>query len=477
MSNPTTVTAVTRRKRKSSDGDGGNPTAGMKPAVSVSEEATDSKAHAPPGYIPKKWHVRSCICGSKKCRKIVLRYAQMRKAEMTKYIIIPNHPQQVNTELRRYKKLFFKHIAHYFPHWAKKVEKLTKEKKKKKKACPVNYLSITHFPLSHRDYLWRQENETTQRWRIPFKVGTMSGLKEQQLQSFGKGGKFYFASPMLSQYAVERELGDLIRPGAARKGRAVLNEKQSEWLSNFQEKKGYLPITANEFGISPMNVFVPEPLKTRSSKRLKGKQIICQCKKSQYPSCVNAACSNNNNKYYPRECDQSNCSFGEEDCGNRFTTSKQVQEQSRARFVKKKFKSPKYEKPQVGYGLMAITGFTQNDIIGEYVGEVKQRKKGDSCSQYCVEIAEDIVIDAEKRGNFTRFIQHSCEPNCDLIVRCDKDMRNRAWIRANKDIQNEEWITFNYSDSDPPDPDMLQEFFFNNKGCVCSSEHCVTPRK
>ena len=135
------------------------------------------------------------------------------------------------------------------------------------------------------------------------------------------------------------------------------------------------------------------------------------------------------------------------------------------------FKSDQYGDPRVGRGAKAIVPFSEHDIIGEYVGEVKKRE-GDM-SNYCVDIGEGYVIDSEKKGNTMRFIQHSCDPNCELIVRVHQDMRKRVWIRANKAISAGEWITFKYH----PNPSVLQQSFFNNKGCVCGSKNCIKPRK
>ena len=53
------------------------------------------------------------------------------------------------------------------------------------------------------------------------------------------------------------------------------------------------------------------------------------------------------------------------------------------------------------------------------------------------------MIDAGPRGNWARFINHSCNPNCSTepwIVNGDR----RVGIFASKDINPKEELTFNY---------------------------------
>eukprot|EP00986_Skeletonema_menzelii_P000777 scaffold222_cov90-Skeletonema_menzelii.AAC.1 len=319
-----------------------------------------------------KLQMRNCICGSSECRKIVWQYASMGNEKMTKYIVIPNRPPKADKKVRKYKLKFLDHIAKYFPHW------VIKPKSKK----TVDYLSITHFPPSHRDVLWKRPKGWTERWRIPLSVGRMSGLNDHQKCRFVPD-IFFFASPMLHRDAIAMELGDAIRAVLRQKRGTVLNDKQSELLEKFQESNGYTPITENDYGIH-MNLLTAETLKTKSSPRLKGKQIMCQCKQN-HPNCVHSECANNYD--FKRECNRSNCSFGEADCGNRFTTPQQVKEQSRARFVVEEFKSDKNSDPRVGSGAKAVVPFSVNEIIGEYIGEVRKLEEGMS-SNYCVDIGE-----------------------------------------------------------------------------------------
>lgn len=73
------------------------------------------------------------------------------------------------------------------------------------------------------------------------------------------------------------------------------------------------------------------------------------------------------------------------------------------------------------------------------------------------------MIDAGPRGNMARFINHSCDPNCDTepwIVNCDK----RIGIFANRDIAIDEEFTFNY---------QLEQFGDAKTKCLCGAANCA----
>ncbi|MEP6691006.1 MAG: SET domain-containing protein-lysine N-methyltransferase [Gemmatimonadaceae bacterium] len=55
-------------------------------------------------------------------------------------------------------------------------------------------------------------------------------------------------------------------------------------------------------------------------------------------------------------------------------------------------------------------------------------------------IDDDIVIDAAVNGNDARFINHSCDPNCDAVVD-----RGRIWIDAIRDIEPGEELAYDYA--------------------------------
>jgi SET domain-containing protein len=55
-------------------------------------------------------------------------------------------------------------------------------------------------------------------------------------------------------------------------------------------------------------------------------------------------------------------------------------------------------------------------------------------------IDDDIVIDAAVNGNDARFINHSCDPNCDAIIE-----DSRIWIESIRDIEPGEELAYDYA--------------------------------
>lgn len=75
-----------------------------------------------------------------------------------------------------------------------------------------------------------------------------------------------------------------------------------------------------------------------------------------------------------------------------------------------------------GWGLRAKTDILKGAFIMEYVGEVIDRKEMMERFQryskdpnykhtYFMELKRGCIIDSTVRGNLTRFINHSCDPN------------------------------------------------------------------
>lgn len=88
-------------------------------------------------------------------------------------------------------------------------------------------------------------------------------------------------------------------------------------------------------------------------------------------------------------------------------------------FLSKKY-APSYVKwidPLIGYGLFAKEDIPQYSLIGEYTGIIRKRcrqldKANDYIFGYVVAQSETpYIVDASKEGNYTRFINHSDEPN------------------------------------------------------------------
>ncbi|KAH8346772.1 hypothetical protein KR084_011096 [Drosophila pseudotakahashii] len=139
-------------------------------------------------------------------------------------------------------------------------------------------------------------------------------------------------------------------------------------------------------------------------------------------------------------------------------------------------KSPRLEVVYMnerGFGLVNREPIAQGDFVIEYVGEVinhaefqqrmvqKQRDRDEN--YYFLGVEKDFIIDAGPKGNLARFMNHSCEPNCETqkwTVNCI----HRVGLFAIKDIPSNTELTFNY----------LWDDLMNNskKVCFCGATRC-----
>lgn len=60
----------------------------------------------------------------------------------------------------------------------------------------------------------------------------------------------------------------------------------------------------------------------------------------------------------------------------------------------------------VGLGVFAGSDIETGDMLGEYTGVVRHRDSGDDENPYLFNYEGQIIIDAQPRGNYTRYINH-----------------------------------------------------------------------
>ncbi|XP_044961464.1 uncharacterized protein LOC123412579 [Hordeum vulgare subsp. vulgare] len=139
--------------------------------------------------------------------------------------------------------------------------------------------------------------------------------------------------------------------------------------------------------------------------------------------------------------------------------------------MKARIKKLRVERSKIhGWGVLTVKEINCGELIVEYIGEVICKpvldkrelvyEKAGICD-YFFRIDADYVIDATHRGGIARYINHSCEPNCEtrvILVNGEK----KIFIYAKNKIKAGEELTYNYKF--PFDEIKIP--------CLCGSKRC-----
>lgn len=113
-------------------------------------------------------------------------------------------------------------------------------------------------------------------------------------------------------------------------------------------------------------------------------------------------------------------------------------------------------------------GFARVDIpsgtrVIEYVGEIITKQESlarcERSNEYIFAIDDEHDLDGNVDWNSARFLNHSCEPNCEA-----RFVDGRIWLVAIRDIRAGEELTFNYS------YDLVD---YREHPCRCGAKACV----
>ncbi|KAJ7704332.1 hypothetical protein B0H17DRAFT_1002926 [Mycena rosella] len=123
------------------------------------------------------------------------------------------------------------------------------------------------------------------------------------------------------------------------------------------------------------------------------------------------------------------------------------------------------------WGLYAMERIARGEMVIEYVGEViraqvaekreKAYERQGIGSSYLFRIDEDLVVDATKKGNLGRLINHSCDPNCTAKI-ITINGEKKIVIYAKQEIELGDEITYDYHF--PFEQDKIP--------CLCGSAKC-----
>jgi len=129
-----------------------------------------------------------------------------------------------------------------------------------------------------------------------------------------------------------------------------------------------------------------------------------------------------------------------------------------------------------GFGVFARRKLAAQQLIIEYVGEViskeeslrrlRQQNADHATNFYFFQVDGRTVIDGTHCGNESRFLNHSCAPNCHTTMWI-VDGEERLGIFASCDIRKGEQLTYDYQYEVPDcsDPSNLAK-------CMCGAKHC-----
>ena len=126
-----------------------------------------------------------------------------------------------------------------------------------------------------------------------------------------------------------------------------------------------------------------------------------------------------------------------------------------------------------GRGVVATRDIAAGERLVEYVGEVITSSEADRRYPYdeskphhtfLFAVNSRKIIDASHHGNVARWINHSCDPNCEAVVE-----KGRVFIYSLRDIEKGEELAYDYwFVLDEPHTKQLKAQY----PCRCGSKKC-----
>ncbi|XP_032066970.1 histone-lysine N-methyltransferase, H3 lysine-36 and H4 lysine-20 specific isoform X5 [Thamnophis elegans] len=183
----------------------------------------------------------------------------------------------------------------------------------------------------------------------------------------------------------------------------------------------------------------------------------CNCKPTDENPCgLDSECINRMLLY---ECHPAVCLAGER-CQNQCFTKRQYPEVEIVRTLAR------------GWGLQAKRDIKKGEFVNEYVGElideeecrarIRYAQEHDITNFYMLTLDKDRIIDAGPKGNYARFMNHCCQPNCET-QKWSVNGDTRVGLFALVNIKAGTELTFNYN----------LECLGNGKTvCKCGAPNC-----
>ncbi len=126
-----------------------------------------------------------------------------------------------------------------------------------------------------------------------------------------------------------------------------------------------------------------------------------------------------------------------------------------------------------GKGVFALVNIPKGEVIIEYKGEIISWQQAqdrhphnplEPNHTFYFHINEDHVIDGGVQGNSSRWINHSCNPNCEA-----DEIGEHVFIKANKNIKAGDELNYDYGliIDERYTPKLKAEY-----PCWCGSKKC-----
>ena len=129
-----------------------------------------------------------------------------------------------------------------------------------------------------------------------------------------------------------------------------------------------------------------------------------------------------------------------------------------------------------GHGVFSTKNISKNTKIIQYIGEKITRSEGNKRSEkrikkylnsrktgsvYIFQLNNRYDIDGSPKYNKARYINHSCDPNCEVDI-----VNDEIWISSIKKINKGEELSYDYGYSFDKDD-------YKDHPCECGSKKCI----
>ncbi|XP_039224735.1 histone-lysine N-methyltransferase SETD2 isoform X2 [Crotalus tigris] len=339
----------------------------------------------------------------------------------------------------------------YFPDQSVKFQSRDPREKGSVQAHEISSNSAKDFPTTSRE---RKEQEAKAMERSDMKE---RGPLKKRLTDLGSDSESDGGSQERKKIKTESEPLPILPQGSPTDHPLCFMEDfrdPQRWKECARE--GKMPCY---FDLIEENVYLTERKKNKSHRDIK--RMLCECptvSKEEIAQGEVACGEDCLNRLLMIEC-SSRCPNGEH-CSNRRFQRKQHADVEVILTEKK------------GWGLRAAKDLPSNTFVLEYCGEVldhkefktrvKEYARNKNIHYYFMALKNDEIIDATQKGNCSRFMNHSCEPNCET-QKWTVNGQLRVGFFTTKLVTSGSELTFDY---------QFQRYGKEAQKCFCGSANC-----